>query len=808
MKFNVIMSSQIDGKEILTRTVFKKYRAGQKKVCFTAFVSANLLEIILLAKYYYKPQDYKMLILSDWNCTKDYERIVELGYVLFDEVILIKESGRMTEEDRSKTIRRQMSKVDFVSVDVVHIFAFNQSSFISHIVNYIYPRTKLIQNQYTGASYFVKEYYQSLTKIYPNKSRVILKLLERIDELWIKDRDLIIGDMEGIRVREINFYDKYGNKETMGELCGYLNMYFGYEHEKIENDIIFLEQPLYKFFGRDKEKELLVFKELTNIFDEYGIMLKAHPRCNNSKYDGFNIDKFKNAKVPWEIVLLNEMYLNNLDGKIFLTYFSDSLNTGHMLLSSMGITHYSIRLINLLKGKVEQRIGNEYLDKYQARFNEKYWKDVYDVDDIEDLKSKLNYILAGSIKKDHYIKNRSNIEPYVIGETAYTHEGDLKYMLKLIDMVADLKLDAIKFHLMLNIDSYFDKNHPLKDSIQKYLFTRNDWRIILNYAIRKQLDIIALCDDVESIEFLLAEYKSITAIELHATSLNDVFMLDMVAQFDKEVLLGVGGSSKDELVYAINYLLESNKQEIIMMYGFQSYPTAVEDIDFNRMIEIREDFNLPVGYADHTSFDSTYNAVISVLPHGFGINILEKHIILKSGDTRLDYESALDADDMRMVVDNLNIVNKLMHKMKVSMSKSEQEYGLVGPMKKAILSSRDISMGEILVKEDFKYRRTEGISDLKQRDIDNLIGKRAVRDIPSDTMIDFNMIEDIIYEVEHDGGDCNLGISNSQDDIKKIYDIPAEVIEVSIFDSRDVAEIELDKDKEIIDLDYQGDEDI
>lgn len=40
--------------------------------------------------------------------------------------------------------------------------------------------------------------------------------------------------------------------------------------------------------------------------------------------------------------------------------------------------------------------------------------------------------------------------PYIIGETAYNHEGDLNYLYKMIDDISEIKLNAVKFHLLLN----------------------------------------------------------------------------------------------------------------------------------------------------------------------------------------------------------------------------------------------------------------------------------------------------------------------------------------------------------------------
>ncbi len=44
-------------------------------------------------------------------------------------------------------------------------------------------------------------------------------------------------------------------------------------------------------------------------------------------------------------------------------------------------------------------------------------------------------------------------KPYIIGETAYHHEGNIDYMYRMIDDISEMGLDAIKFHLQMNAES-------------------------------------------------------------------------------------------------------------------------------------------------------------------------------------------------------------------------------------------------------------------------------------------------------------------------------------------------------------------
>ena len=337
--------------------------------------------------------------------------------------------------------------------------------------------------------------------------------------------------------------------------------------------------------------------------------------------------------------------------------------------------------------------------------------------------------------------NNNILKPYIIGETAYNHEGDIKYLYKMIDDIEELKLNAIKFHMLLNPESYMQKEHPLMKISKKWKFNKKQWSEIINYSNKKGLDIIALCDDVESIEYILENNINVTAIELHATGLNDHFLLNAVSEFNKQIILGVGGSTIDEIAYAIDFLKSKGKNDILLMYGFQSYPTNYTDINLSKMLKIRDLFKLPIGYADHTAFDDPNNEVISCMAAMMGINILEKHYAPDYGIERIDYHAAVGKMQMLKIKELMELALKVYGNGYLKMSKAELEYGNTGPMKKAIVAKKGIKKGEKLSLDNLWFKRTVEESSIKQNQFLQLIGLRALHDIKEDEIINFTKVE-------------------------------------------------------------------
>lgn len=338
------------------------------------------------------------------------------------------------------------------------------------------------------------------------------------------------------------------------------------------------------------------------------------------------------------------------------------------------------------------------------------------------------------------IKNQSLV-PYVIAETAYNHEGDIKYLHQMIDEIASLKLNAIKFHLLLNLDSFMKKTHPLYEKVKQWMFTENQWDEIFSHAVKKNLEIVALCDDVESIQYIIRKKKKITALELHATSLNDFFMLTEAAKFEGRIILGIGGSSLNDISYAVDFLRHHEKKDILLMYGFQSYPTNYSDINLSKMHAIRELFHLPVGYADHTGFDNPNNVVISIAAALMGFPVLEKHYTPDPGKERIDYHAAVGKKQMSCIRDLMKIALQVHGSGQITLSEPEKAYGNVGPMKKAIVAKHVIKKGEKLTLENLWFKRTPEESTIQQKQFLQLLGSKAKVDIKKDEVIDFSKIE-------------------------------------------------------------------
>jgi len=272
----------------------------------------------------------------------------------------------------------------------------NQNSYLNLLFYYLSDQTRVIITVYTAATYYIKEYFQHAKEVYKKRNEVIHLDLNRISEIWVYDKRLYIGDLSDITIREINLEKIIKDKNLIDEFCDELNNIFNYTYLPIDCDVIFLDQAIKRFFKREEEEKEL-FSNIINEFYAYKVLVKLHPSVNTvpDKYDQFNVQVIKENKVPWEVILMNEVKNNNLKNKIFVSYYSETLFTTHIFLKHLNIPHEALHLKGLLEDHItiNKEIGEPMFDRFIENFKKVYAHNFHDLKSFHELRNTLNNLI-------------------------------------------------------------------------------------------------------------------------------------------------------------------------------------------------------------------------------------------------------------------------------------------------------------------------------------------------------------------------------------------------------------------------------
>ena len=322
----------------------------------------------------------------------------------------------------------------------------------------------------------------------------------------------------------------------------------------------------------------------------------------------------------------------------------------------------------------------------------------------------------------------------IIAETAFSHEGNFEYLLAQIKSAKMGKVDYIKFQVFIDKDAVYSKNHPNYKIVGKWIINKEKWLQAFRYAKSLKLKIIVLPIDLSSLDFCMENDELIDAYEIHSVCFNEYYLLKKLSNVNKEIILGIGGRYPHEINYAIE-TLGVNKKNLILMYGFQSFPTDITKINLIRIKAFSNLFNCKMGYADHTKFDNDTFYNLIEYSYLLSARLFEKHIVLEKGKKRIDYESAIISEDFIELRNRLNNLSNIIGNGEIfKLNNKEIEYR---KRERQIVAARNINKNETISLEDLTYKVIEGRSDFEQNEINKIIGKKCNLSIQKDNPIKF-----------------------------------------------------------------------
>lgn len=318
----------------------------------------------------------------------------------------------------------------------------------------------------------------------------------------------------------------------------------------------------------------------------------------------------------------------------------------------------------------------------------------------------------------------------LIAETAFTHQGDFEYLVQQIDLAKRVGAQYVKFQVLVDIDSVYSKETALYADMSTKMHTWEEWEKAFAYVHEIGLKTLVLPIDYKALDLsLVSQY--VDALEIHSICLNDVVYLDMInaSKTDMLIVLGVGGRNLSDIDFCINHLQSEN---LLLMSGFQSFPTEKKNANLGKIRTLSTKYSFEVGYADHTPWDQDDSDMI-LASLSLGSSFIEKHIILKDGDDRADYYSAIGETGfkrVRAVMDNFSVIYG-----SDDLDNLNEKEVVYKERERKIIALKDISKGQKISNEDISYSVTDQKWDLEQKDYNVLIGKELKGEIKKGEVI-------------------------------------------------------------------------
>ena len=242
---------------------------------------------------------------------------------------------------------------------------------------------------------------------------------------------------------------------------------------------------------------------------------------------------------------------------------------------------------------------------------------------------------------------------YFIAETAFHHEGDADYLKSLIDQTKQSGADGIKFQVLTEPRDFLSTRHSAYERLASFCLSLDQWKRLFDHTQQTGLDIILMPLNLKALE--LCRDFDIRFMDIHSVLFNDYELLAGIKSKALPVILGVGGREVEEIAELIHFfdgLVE------VLMAGFQSYPSDLKKVRLGRISGLRLRWpELCIGYADHSSYLSEFCLKSSEYARLLGANLFEKHVTLREGEVRTDYEAAVSFEKLKEMIASIRFLD-------------------------------------------------------------------------------------------------------------------------------------------------------
>jgi N,N'-diacetyllegionaminate synthase len=312
---------------------------------------------------------------------------------------------------------------------------------------------------------------------------------------------------------------------------------------------------------------------------------------------------------------------------------------------------------------------------------------------------------------------------FIIAEMACAHDGDVGKARELIAAAHNARVDAVQlqiFHAPANVVEH----HRLRIVLDGIEFSAKQWEDLVAECRKLALPVFACAYDLPSLE--LALKLGVDGIKFNSADLGNREMLEMAASSGVFFTLGTGASRLDEVGKALSIVLGRGASRVVLMHGIQAFPTRIDKASIRRIGVLRNAFGTLVGYADHTDGDDPFAGVVDLVALGAGACVLEKHFTLDRAEKGIDYQAALNPDQLAAYVSGVrNGLRALGAGTPMPFDEDDMRYRQF--QKKRIVAARPLSDGTVISRNDVALLRTEDGEGLDASSLELVMGKRLCR---------------------------------------------------------------------------------
>ena len=324
--------------------------------------------------------------------------------------------------------------------------------------------------------------------------------------------------------------------------------------------------------------------------------------------------------------------------------------------------------------------------------------------------------------------------PTIIAEAGVNHDCDMGRARELVHAAAGTGADMVKFQAFRAEEIASRSAGPARyqseragaesqrELLETLALDLDDFAGLAELCKTLKIGFLCTAFDVTMLDDLVA--MGMPCIKIASGELTNDPALKHAAALGRPILLSTGMATLAEVRAALDVLGRAGGHEVTLLHCTSLYPAPSDAINLRAMATLREAFDLPVGYSDHSLGDHVAIAAVAL-----GAGVIEKHLTLDAKSPGPDHAASLEPEAFATMVRRLReTAAALGDGVKAP---NPDEVTMAALVRRSWHAARDLEAGHRLTERDVCLKRpAAGLAP-----VDSPVGSELAVACPADAPI-------------------------------------------------------------------------
>ena len=333
---------------------------------------------------------------------------------------------------------------------------------------------------------------------------------------------------------------------------------------------------------------------------------------------------------------------------------------------------------------------------------------------------------------------------FIVAELSANHGKDINIAIETIKAAKRAGANAIKLQTYtpdtMTIDSknedFIVSGGSIWDGenfydLYKRAYTPWEWHKQL-FDIAKSEGLICFSTpfDKSSVDFL--EELNNPIYKIASFEINDIPLIEYVAEKNKPIILSTGIASKEDIELALKTIRSRGNNQIALLKCTSSYPAPIDQANLAMIKDFKNKYNVIPGLSDHTMGN-----ISPIIATAFGAKIIEKHFILDKSIGGPDASFSMDESEFSNMVSAVRDAEKSIGEITYDLTQKQIKGKAFS---RSLYIVRDVKKGEILTEKNIRSIRPG--YGLEPKFLNQVLGQKFNDDFKMGSRLTFNKIAD------------------------------------------------------------------